>query len=554
MTKQDLLSRTKPGLFFTIAIIALISGCVLWSGILMKFIPPEAAAYTEILAKGITLVKAAIFGTVILALISAFFWRFDERPFAQWEAPKIDRKDVFVFIGLFVVSAILRYLIISSSLWWDELANVLRYIRRGFPVIFTFAGGGNNHILNCALVRVVFNLFGEGEMQMRFPAFILGAITPSVAYVVLRSRLNRGVALITGCIMSFHFTFLVHSTESRGYAGAILFGILACFLFSKLFYKSDFKMAVGYIICVVLAFGFLPTAGIIPFSQAIACFLLLLYSFINIKQSGNRRSYINAGICCMWAGILSLVFFGITFLQVFDFHAYNMPYDYRQLSPGLIGDMLEYFSGVYFLPLAALMGIISLSGWMTFKKDQGFLISFLAPVAAAGVWLLCPGARMFPRTLFFITPVVILGIAFMTAVVYSKRNRIILKIMLSTVFFGWLILSAVQYYGYVTVGNPDLKGLSNRLKGCEVVLCGPQSDVNVYYFPRAKVFYSIPKSEKDKIEFFTADAIVEGVDRDARINNVLVENGFVLKETLRSYHPVRPTFFNVYMRLNKKKD
>ena len=235
--KEGADARSLSGVWPWFVLAALFAGAAVVFGAdrLAGYLPSEAAAYRDQFLQGISLVRIGLACSSVLALFSVWAWR----P-AAWRQPeggmraRVTKADILVVLGLAGVAAGLRSVMLSSSFTWDELATLLRIVRRSWPVTLAFSANGNNHVINSALVKVSLDVLGEGEIAARLPAAAMGVAVPVAVYTLLKPRAGVVVALCAGAASVFHFPLLVHSTLARGYSGAVFCSLLCCLFFAML--------------------------------------------------------------------------------------------------------------------------------------------------------------------------------------------------------------------------------------------------------------------------------------------------------------------------------
>lgn len=517
----------------------------------IRFLPAAADGYREQCVAGLVLVRVALAAGAGLSLLSLFCWKPGEGN--GIERIGLDRWDFVFAMVFFLLAAAIRFYPLHFSLWWDELTNVLRYIRRGYPVIFTFSGGSNNHILNSAMVRFVFDLFGEGEVQMRLPAYLLGSLTPAIAYLALKREFGRFSATAVALWLAIHITMFKHATEARGYAGALLCVVLSHYLVVHTARNRSYGSAVAYVAVCVLGFGFLPTFLLIPFAHGVLAVLLLLWSFwkrtaMSADQFQTSRHIV---FVCLWSAVMSFVVFGFSLPQSLHVVSRDLEEEFRALDWLLFGDVCNYMSGLHWYAGSAVFAGLAILGSLRFRRHP-MIIVWLFPLILAGLWLFYPGSRVVPRTLYFVLPSLLLPASLGLAALLN--GRVLWKLTGAVIVVAVLLSTLVQLSDCFRIGNPDLKGISQKYADASVVLVGPQADVNVYYFPQATVLRNGNLEPTDLAVIRAADVVVRGCTAEAAPDNMVTDCGFRLQELLPSWHPSRPTCFQVYVKRQNADD
>ena len=122
-----------------------------------------------------------------------------------------------------VLGAVLRVVLASQSLWYDEISALLSFALEGPGVAFGSYAVPTNHVPMTLAVWGSVTLFGSvGELVVRLPAILAGVATIPAAFalgVALRdARLGNALALVT----AFAPIAVLESAEARGYAFVIL--------------------------------------------------------------------------------------------------------------------------------------------------------------------------------------------------------------------------------------------------------------------------------------------------------------------------------------------
>jgi hypothetical protein len=116
------------------------------------------------------------------------------------------------------------------------------------------------------------------------------------------------------------------------------------------------------------------------------------------------------------------------------------------------------------------------------------------------------------------------------------RGNAMARVGLVSVVVVWLASTGSLHRRLLTIGNPDLKGLAARLGAARIVLTGPQSDLNQYYFPgseRLGVNDLIRVSGRSRAN--GADYIVQGLLAPSEPDVGILALGFEYSERLDAW-------------------
>ncbi len=466
------------------AFYALGAGCILVaaalrSSLIQRFAPAQAGPYLPDLLAGVQLVRAALVLAALLCAVTPWLLRRDRPAAFERLFPKLDANDWMAIAAIFGAALALRALRLNDSFWWDELTTYLRSVRRGLPVIFAFSSEGNNHPLNSFLMWIVYAGGGRKEWMLRLPALLLGAATPAIVYGLLRRSIPRWAALSAAGVMVLHFRAVAHSAEARGYAGAILCSAIAFLLFPRLFEGLSWKVLIGYVVACAAASGFIATALIIPMAH----FLLAAAEWLR-----HRTRSLTPMLACVWAAVASLVLMGVTLPQLRTYSVRDSWASHQKLSVDLFLSILQYVAGVNVTALAIVLILLAAAGlWLLRESLLALACAF--PGILYMLVVAVTGTRVSQRLFYMLIFPFALGLGLLLYDLVTRRG-IALRLTACAVGIVWLLGAAGSFRQFYSVGNPPLQRISAEFPGDDLVLTGLQADVNVLYFPHARLVQS----------------------------------------------------------------
>jgi mannosyltransferase len=136
----------------------------------------------------------------------------------------------------------------AQSLWWDEVSS-FQQARLDWGGLLRATAADNYPPLHNILLRLSMLAFGDGEVALRLPSALLGALTIPALYWAGALIAGRAAALIAAallCVSSFH---LWYSQEARMYALLCL----ATVLFAGAALEAARRGGRGWSIAAVLA-------------------------------------------------------------------------------------------------------------------------------------------------------------------------------------------------------------------------------------------------------------------------------------------------------------
>ncbi|MDO8629510.1 MAG: glycosyltransferase family 39 protein [Phycisphaerales bacterium] len=540
-------TSTRRTAFWLVCAVLFAAGtAALWIIDFDRWLPPQAEAYKPLLHDGLHLVAFAMAGAALLAVFNAV----SLRPVPAIAPPvspplRAAPSQSFRFLlALLLATALLRSVNLSSSLWWDELVTVVRFVHRGILAILTF-GGSANHVSATVLGWISSKLLGEGEWQFRLPLYLIGCVTPCVALLTLPRLLNYRVALWASVLMALHPTMIIMSSELRGYAGGVLCTYLAAVLFVAIIRTNTRRWTAAYVLCCTVGYGFHIFFILVPVSHAAAAAGMLIRRRV-WRETPATEHWSGVLSAALWSIVLSLVVFGIQLPQALAYaRSADGAAQHSLLCGKVLGNLLCYLSGTPSAIMGLALCVLSVFGWRRITHSTTVRIAFLAPVFAATVWLLVPGQRYSARLFFFVLPAFILG----AASAFDRMTRSATRrngLAGAAIAAAWLALAEPTFKEILLVGNPDLKDLARRLDGASVVLYGRQSDMNVYYFPTAAVVRRLPATSDEWKPLVSADYVIRGSGPREGWDARLLSEGFEGVEFLPSWRGF--TCYQVYRR------
>jgi 4-amino-4-deoxy-L-arabinose transferase-like glycosyltransferase len=194
------------------------------------------------------------------------------------------RNSLSTIPGYLVLSAIislglfLRCFNIHQGLWWDEIWSTLEYAGAStwWYTISQLGFYFNNHPLYSILCRLSISVLGVSELSVRLPSVIMGGAALTVLYFLARPLTGTVPALLGTFLLSISAFHIDHSSEARGYAGLMLFGLLATLFFFKALGKGTLRNWLFFIVCTFLGFYSHIYMAQVSFVQVVCCVLLLV--------------------------------------------------------------------------------------------------------------------------------------------------------------------------------------------------------------------------------------------------------------------------------------
>ena len=200
-----------------------------------------------------------------------------------------------ILAAIVVVGVFLRCFNIQQSLWWDEIWSTMEYVTASswWYTVSQLGFYFNNHPLYSILCRIFIAVLGVSEFSVRLPSVIMGVASLPVLYSMARPLTGAVPALLGVFLLSISAFHIDHSSEARGYAGMMFFGLLASLFFFRALKNGTQRNWIFFILCTFLGFYCHVYMAQIPFVQLLCCLLLMV-------EQGLRRGQVRY----MYAGAL----------------------------------------------------------------------------------------------------------------------------------------------------------------------------------------------------------------------------------------------------------
>lgn len=162
-------------------------------------------------------------------------------------------RDGVLLTGLLAIGALLRWLRLDESLWYDEIAALLSFSIHGAGPSFGNFYALSNHALHSACVAMSINTAGAvNEGIVRTPAVLFGLASIPAMFVLARSIGGRRVGLLSAAMLALMPVAILESTEARGYSMMLFFAIVSSWLALGMRHRGANLHVLFYAVCVTL--------------------------------------------------------------------------------------------------------------------------------------------------------------------------------------------------------------------------------------------------------------------------------------------------------------
>ncbi|MFN7917109.1 MAG: glycosyltransferase family 39 protein [Vicinamibacterales bacterium] len=125
------------------------------------------------------------------------------------------------------LAAILRFIGLGSSLWYDEIVTLVDSVRLPFLDIVTRFPGVNTHPFYSVLAHLSVSLFGESSWALRLPACLFGVGCVWMAYVLGETALGHLESWAGALVLATSYHHIWFSQNARGYSMMGFFALLS---------------------------------------------------------------------------------------------------------------------------------------------------------------------------------------------------------------------------------------------------------------------------------------------------------------------------------------
>ncbi len=207
-------------------------------------------------------------------LIPALAWRlvtmceFSARP-ARRAMPNTRAQWMWLLV-VCAAGALLRVILASQSLWYDEISAFLSFAIEGPGVAFGSYAVPTNHVPMTLAVWLAWTLTDStAELVLRAPALIAGIAAIPVAYALAGTLFGRRAAIAGAAVMAVAPIAVIESAEARGYSFVILGAMVAALALAR----AERTRAAGDYALFAVACAFAawshPVAILLPISAGI---------------------------------------------------------------------------------------------------------------------------------------------------------------------------------------------------------------------------------------------------------------------------------------------
>ena len=166
-----------------------------------------------------------------------------------------DNKDLQVFLLIFSLAAILRFLFLTSQgFWYDEALTALSMKMSFFDMIRDRLSGGHSPLYFIVIYPFA-KLFGASELIVRLPSVIASVISIYVFYLLAGKLFNDSkIVNLSTLFFSLSALNIYFAQEARMYSMCVLAIIASFYFLLRAIDEEDWKLWAGYVISTAILF------------------------------------------------------------------------------------------------------------------------------------------------------------------------------------------------------------------------------------------------------------------------------------------------------------
>ena len=293
--------------------------------------------------------------------------------------PRLER---MLLALVLTVGAALRLVGLDQGLWYDEIASLVRYVRRPLGEIVTRFDTQNQHMLYSVLAHGSVQAFGESAWALRLPAAIFGVASLWALWWFGTLVTGRREALLATALLAVSSHHVWFSQDARGYSMLLFWTLVGSGLFLRLLEGPERPRT--------LVFGYAAVMALATWTQVAGGFVVAAHAlgWLVLAVAGRRRGAVPAR-----EPVAAIVLSG--FLAALLYSPVLPAMVTTLAAPGATGGAAEWKSPLWFAA-EAMRGLA--------HGVPGGWIGLLVAATVAGVGALSYLRRSLPVTLLVVVP------------------------------------------------------------------------------------------------------------------------------------------------------
>jgi uncharacterized membrane protein len=404
-----------------------------------------------------------------------------------------------------IVGLGLRLININSGLWYDEVFNLVEYVRHPVLNIISEFRSTNNHLLYSLLAHFSISIFGEHAWSLRLPALVFGVGSIPLIFLLGDAFGRRREGILAACLLAVSYHHIWFSQNGRGYTVLLFCTLLATWLFVQVIQNRRSAMVIAYGVTAAIGTYAHLTMILIVMSHA----LLWAFWLWSRKDQSDWRSDASAAVSAVSLAAVGTVLLYLPLIpQVLSVFLSPPQSTVTFVTPtwAVLETIKGLIVGLGGIGLLA-GGVLGVAGLVGYWRQSRFTAAILVvPCVVTVLGIVASGTAIRPRFFFallgFVLLVVVRG-----AMVLGERLMATAKWgrgdQAGTAFAGVLILFSLASLPYLyRYPKQDFEGTirfieDNRLGGEQIGTGGLAS------YPLER-YYGLPSTRVETIEEFGA--------------------------------------------------
>ena len=274
---------------------------------------------------------------------------------------KNTRNIIILLVIIILIGGFLRfYHIEKRALWHDEVVS-LNFASKNFKSMIASVAQDRHAPLYYLIHFVWIQIFGNGELQLRFPSAVFGILSILIIFYIGKELFNYKIGLISSFLLSINLTHLIFSQEARMYSLLLFTSLLSNYFFIRLLKEETPKNITLFILSTSLMLYSHNLAFFILIFQGI--YLLLIKKNKLFKTKIFVSQLVSVLIFIPWVAILlttenlsgSIISSGFSYCSILDkfysFSAGGLLIKARIFEMSFNKSLLDFFFNHSFLDL-----------------------------------------------------------------------------------------------------------------------------------------------------------------------------------------------------------
>ena len=293
--------------------------------------------------------------------------------------PRLERMLLALVLA---VGAALRLAGLDQGLWYDEIATLVRYVRRPLGEIVTRFDTQNQHLLYSVLAHASVQAFGESAWALRLPAAVFGVASLWAVWWFGTLVTGRREALLAAALLAVSSHHVWFSQDARGYSMLLFWTLVGSGLFLRLLNGPERPRS------LVLAYG--AVMALATWTQVAGGFVVAGHAlvWVVLAVAGPRRGFATPRepvVAIVLSGLLTVLLYAPVLPDMITTLA----------APGATGGAAEWKSPLWFVAEAT-QGLA--------RGAPGGWIGLLVAATVAGVGVVSYVRRSVPVALLLLVP------------------------------------------------------------------------------------------------------------------------------------------------------